>query len=67
MKSRIRLRIVRALITLGCGGAMTQLSCNPNVRDVILQGLETTSTTFANTLIQALFDGLGDGEASATP
>ena len=37
---------------------MTQLSCNPSVTDAILQGLETTSITFANTVITALFDGL---------
>ena len=35
-------------------------SCSPGVRDAVLQGLETTSTTFANILLQALFAGLGD-------
>ncbi len=49
------------LITLCSGGALFQVtSCSPGVRDAVLQGLETTSTTFANILLQALFDGLGD-------
>ncbi len=52
----------RILLTALCsGGALFQVtSCSPGVRDAVLQGLETTSTTFANILLQALFDGLGD-------
>ncbi len=49
------------LIALCSGGALFQVtSCSPGVRDAVLQGLETTSTTFANILLQALFAGLGD-------
>ena len=57
--SRLYRRIL--LIALCSGGVMFQAaSCSPGVRDAVLQGLETTSTTFANILLQALFAGLGD-------
>ncbi len=49
------------LVALCSGGALFQVtSCSSSVRDAVLQGLETTSTTFANILLQALFEGLGD-------
>ncbi len=53
----------RILLMVFCsGGALFQVtSCSPGVRDAVLQGLETTSTTFANILLSALFDGLGSG------
>ncbi len=53
----------RILLTVLCsGGALFQVtSCSPGVRDAVLQGLETTSTTFANILLSALFAGLGNG------
>ncbi len=48
-------------MVLCSGGTLFQaVSCSPGVRDAVLQGLETTSTTFANILLQALFEGLGD-------
>ena len=48
-------------MALCSGGALFQVtSCSPGVRDAVLQGLQTTSTTFANILLQALFEGLGD-------
>ena len=57
--SRIYRRIL--LMALCSGGALFQAaSCSPGVRDAVLQGLQTTSTTFANILLQALFEGLGD-------
>ncbi len=57
--SRICRRIL--LIALCSGGTLFQAgSCSPGVRDAVLLGLETTSTTFANILLQALFAGLGD-------
>jgi hypothetical protein len=59
--SKARTRLCRAMMMLACGGSLMQInSCNPSVRDAILTGLETTSLTFANTLITALFDGFGD-------
>ena len=63
----LRKRTVRLLFTLGCGGAMTQLSCNLSVSDAIIQGLETLSITFANTLITAAFAGLEQAGTSTTP
>ena len=62
MRSGIRRRVLSLMMVFSCGGAMLQVtSCSPGVRDTILQGLETTSTTFATILVQALFDGLRDG------
>lgn len=61
MRSGMKKRLVAFLLALSCGGTVLQVSsCSPGVRDAVLQGLETTSTTFANILIQALFEGLGD-------
>ncbi len=61
MRSGIRRRLVSLMMFVSCGGAMLQVtSCSPGVRDAILQGLETTSTTFATILVQALFAGLGE-------
>ena len=49
------------LMALSSGAMLWQLgSCNPNVRDAVLSGLETVSLSFANILISALFDGFGD-------
>ena len=57
--SRIHRRVL--LIALCSGGALFQInSCSPGVRDAVLQGLEATSMTFADILLAALFDGLGD-------
>ncbi len=61
MRLGLRKRALSLLVALSCGGAVLQgISCSAGVRDAVLQGLETTSTTFANILIQALFEGLGD-------
>lgn len=56
-----RKRALRLMLLACCGGTMLQAtSCSPGVRDSLLQGLQTTSTTLTTILIQALFDGLGD-------
>ena len=61
MRSGMKKRWVVFVMALSCSGTVFQVSsCSPGVQDAVLQGLETTSTTFANILIQALFDGLGD-------
>ena len=61
MRSGMKKRWVVFVMALSCSGTVLQVSsCSPGVQDAVLQGLETTSTTFANILIQALFDGLGD-------
>jgi len=62
MLRNIKLRLNNILLTALSGGMLLQLgTCNPNVRDSVLSGLETTSLTFANVLISTLFDGLGEG------
>ena len=61
MLSAFKKRALRLMLLACCGGTMLQAtSCSPGVRDSILQGLQTTSTTLTNILIQALFEGLGD-------
>ena len=61
MRRGLKFRVCRVLMLLSCGGSLLQFSsCNPNVNAAVLQGLEATSTTLANILIQALFEGLGD-------
>ncbi len=61
MRSGMKKRLVVFVMALSCSGTVLQVSsCSSGVQDAVLQGLETTSTTFANILIQALFDGLGD-------
>lgn len=59
-------RMSGVLLMMASGGMFLQVnSCNPNVREAIVTGLETTSLSIANTLIRALFEGL-DGEAATS-
>ena len=56
-----RRQLSRLMLGVTTGAFLLQLgSCNPSMRDAVLIGLETTSLTFANTLIAALFAGFGE-------
>ena len=49
------------------GGTLFQASqCNPAVRDAILSGLQSTTVSAANILIQAMFAGLSDDQNGTT-
>lgn len=53
-----RLRWAAALLT--CGSLFQLSSCDPTVRSTILAGLETTTTSLTNTIINAFFLSLDD-------
>jgi len=56
-----RQRMLRATMALLMGGSAMQLSsCDPVVRQTLLTGLETTSSTLAQTFIAAFFVSLAD-------
>lgn len=52
---------------LSAGGSLAVLdTCNPEVRDTVLGGVEAATTGFAATLIQAFFQGLATDEDDAS-
>ena len=60
-KRSYRRRIMRAVAALAVGGSAFQLSgCDTAVRQTILTGLQTTSTTLSASLITAFFQSLSD-------
>lgn len=60
-KRSFRRRLMRAVAALAIGGSAFQLSgCDTAVRDTILTGLETTSTTLSASLITAFFQSLAN-------
>ncbi|MGE3180963.1 MAG: hypothetical protein AB7N71_04980 [Phycisphaerae bacterium] len=61
MPARRNMKKWAALLT--AGGSLTVLdTCNPEVRDTVLGGVESVSTGLAATLIQAFFQGLAIDE-----
>ena len=59
-------RVLRAMTAIAAGGTAFQLgNCDPGVRDVLLGGLQTTSTSLADTIIQAFFVSIQDEEGAA--
>lgn len=68
MGLRIKRRLARIILPLAMCGSLFQISsCNPNVRDAVLSGLETTSLSLANIVITTLFQGLGSSGDTITP
>ena len=60
-KRSFRRRIMHAVAALAVGGSAFQLSgCDAAVRQTILTGLQTTSTTLSASLITAFFQSLAD-------
>ncbi len=64
-KRRLRRRVSRAAMALLIGGSAFQLSgCDPTVRATLLTGLETTTSTLAQTFITAFFVSLADDDST---
>ena len=62
-KRGLRHRMVRLGVCFALGGSVFQLSgCDPAVRDTLLAGLQATSSTLMNTLIDAFFTSLADDD-----
>jgi len=62
----LRERVVRFAAVIAVGGSAFQLSgCDPAVRQTILTGLETTTTSLTSTLISAFFLSLEDEAGSS--
>ena len=58
-------RFVRATTILAVGGSAFQLSgCDPEVRNVLLTGLQSTTTGLSTALIQAFFLSLADEDGT---
>lgn len=52
-------RVIKLVSAVAVGGSAFQLSsCDPAVRDTVLVGLETTTSTLTQTLISAFFISL---------
>ena len=63
-KQNVRSRFVRLMMAAAVGGSAFQLSgCDPVVRETLLLGLETTTTSLTNTLISAFFISLDDDDS----
>lgn len=65
-------RMMRAAAAMLVGGAAFQLGgCDPVVRDTILTGLETSTSTLTQTFVTAFFASLAndntDGSLTTTP
>ncbi len=58
-------RVIKLVSAVAVGGSAFQMSsCDPAVRDTVLSGLETTTSTLTQTLISAFFISLEDGSSS---
>ena len=56
MKNNLYTRLYKAMMVVCVGGTAFQLSgCDPNVRDALLGGLETTTLSLTNALVSAFF------------
>jgi hypothetical protein len=63
----VRVRFVRAVAALAIGGTAFQLSsCTPEVRQVVLDGLQTASLGLATTAVTAYFTSLQDDTTGGT-
>ena len=65
-KRGFRRRVMRASAALLLGGTIFQLGgCDPTVRSTLLTGLETTTSTLAQTFVTAFFVSLQDDESTS--
>ena len=66
-KRSINGRVRRWVMAVALGGSVFQLgSCDPTVRATLLTGLEVTSASLADTVIQAFFVSLQDDTTDST-
>jgi hypothetical protein len=64
-KRNLKARMIRFAMAVAVGGSAFQLSgCDPVVRNAVLTGLETTTTTLTGTLISAFFLSLQDDDTT---
>jgi len=68
----LRGRLMRTMATMVIGGSVFQLSgCDPAVRDTLLSGLQSTTTSLSSALISAFFLSLqsdgSSGSLTTTP
>ena len=64
-RRRLRQRMMRSAMAILLGGSVLQLgSCDPVVRSTLLTGLESTTSTLAQTFVTAFFASLNDDETS---
>lgn len=63
----LSMRLAKWVACLAAGGGVFQVSgCDPAVRDTLLAGLQTTTSSLADTLISAFFISLDDGTTGGT-
>ncbi|MCC7293732.1 MAG: hypothetical protein IT449_16870 [Phycisphaerales bacterium] len=63
----LSMRWVRWVACVAAGGGVFQVSgCDPAVRDTLLAGLQTTTSSLADTLISAFFISLDDESSGTT-
>ncbi len=61
----VRTRLLRTAMALALGGSVFQLSgCDPAVRDQLLTGLQTTTTSLSSALISAFFLSLQNSSST---
>ena len=66
-KSSRRTRVIRAMMAIAIGGSAFQAGgCDATVRNTLLAGLQSTTTTLTTALIQAFFLTLQD-DTTSTP
>ncbi|MFH1574602.1 MAG: hypothetical protein ABIG68_11495 [Acidobacteriota bacterium] len=66
-KRGLKRRLLGLVTAAALGGTVLQLgSCDPAVRQSLLTGLETTSTSLADTIINAYFLSLQDDATDTT-
>ncbi len=66
-KRSLRQRMMRSALAILVGGSVLQLgSCDPVVRQTLLTGLETTTSTLAQTFVTAFFASLDDDSSSTS-
>jgi hypothetical protein len=64
-KRAVRARLVRAMMAVAVGGSAFQLSgCDPEVRAVLIGGLEDATQSLSSVLITAVFLGLVDEDTT---
>ena len=59
-------KVIKLATAVAVGGSAFQMSgCDPAVRDTVLVGLESTTSTLTQTLISAFFISLDDEGATS--
>ncbi|RMF79020.1 MAG: hypothetical protein D6744_09510, partial [Planctomycetota bacterium] len=63
----LRFRVKKSIVGVAVGAAFVLSGCDANVRDTVLSGVETATTTLGVTFLQAFFESLmSQDEETAT-